>query len=123
MKCKVCGNDMEGEWEYCPRCGARSRSMMPNFNDIFSRVEKQMREMKDIEKNFEIMDISPFFRNVPKGGKGFSIKITRTGNDKPKVEVRNFGSAQPGPLLEKGDSGPAEKTQPLMSREIGRAHV
>ena len=36
------------------------------------------------------------------------------------MEVRNFGSAQPGPLLEKGDSGPAEKTQPLMSREATR---
>lgn len=116
MRCRVCGHDMKEDWEYCPRCGSRSRTVMPNFNDIFSRVEKQMKDMdKDFEKNFEIMDLSPLFKDIGRGGKGFSIKITRAGDEKPKVEVKKFGEEQPA--AEKKESGLMERIRPFRPKE------
>ena len=122
MRCRICGYDVKEEWEYCPRCGARSHNMLPNFNDIFSRMEKQMKDMdKDFERNFEIMDLSPLFKNMSKGGKGFSIKITRAGNEKPKVEVRKFGDASE-PLTEKNSekTGFKEKVKMFRPKISGR---
>ena len=98
MICSKCGNETEEDWEFCPRCGARiSRNDL--FSDIFEMVEKEISnvnkrvsELDDLfEKNFEVLDISPFFRTKPKG-RGFTIKITQSSGDKPKVSVKTFGN-------------------------------
>jgi HSP20 family molecular chaperone IbpA len=89
MECSYCGYDVEDEWKFCPRCGSRLKKGM--FSDIFSRVEREMKEMdKLFERNLEFRDLSPWFKQIPKG-RGFSIKITQTSGEKPKVSIRTFG--------------------------------
>jgi HSP20 family molecular chaperone IbpA len=100
MRCGKCGNEADERWKFCPRCGSalekagetgRGRDL---FEDAFGRMEREMREMdkafRPFERNFEVIDLSPFFAKPAKGS-GFSIKITRSGDGKPKVDVRTFG--------------------------------
>ncbi len=103
--CPRCGNKMEKGWNFCPRCGYRHSADLGfnSFDKIFSRAFRQMREMnKQIEKQFEAFDISPFFRPLTRedmekvrGGKpvkkGFSIRIFQRNHNKPKVYIRTFG--------------------------------
>ena len=90
MKCRRCGADVRGDWEFCPRCGARISGDM--FSDMFSRMERELKEMgKMFERDFEVFDLSPFFRK-PLRGRGFSIKITQSSGEKPKVSVKTFGN-------------------------------
>lgn len=95
MRCPRCGNDIKEGWEYCPRCGnvLRKRDM---FDDIFRRMRKEMAEMDRVfEKDMQFFDISPFFRQRPRGS-GFTIKISRSGNNEPKVSVKTFGNVDNG---------------------------
>ncbi|MBN2042328.1 MAG: zinc ribbon domain-containing protein [Candidatus Aenigmarchaeota archaeon] len=91
MKCGNCGNHTEDGWEFCPKCGARLRGE-EIFSDVFERVEKEMDQFsKMFDKDFEVFDLSPFFRKTPRGN-GFSIKITQSNKNKPKVSVKTFGN-------------------------------
>ncbi len=97
MKCGSCGEEVSEEWEFCPRCGARIRKN-DMFSDAFDMMEKEMSRLGNdlsdmdnpLEKNFEVFDLSPFFRKRPRGS-GFSIKITRGSGKKPSVSVKTFG--------------------------------
>jgi HSP20 family molecular chaperone IbpA len=99
MICRRCGKEVNKGWRYCPNCGTvieqRSRSI---FDDIFSRFRSEFRDMdKLFDKEFEVLDLSPFFRARPQGtgrprGTGFTIKITRRNNEQPRVDVKTFGN-------------------------------
>jgi HSP20 family molecular chaperone IbpA len=89
MRCPKCGAELKEGWKFCPRCGSRLGRDM--FTDVFSRMEREMKEMgRMFERDFEVLDISPFFRKPIKGS-GFSIKISRRSNEKPEVSVKTFG--------------------------------
>jgi HSP20 family molecular chaperone IbpA len=94
MKCPKCGKELEKAYRFCPFCGARTarrRSIFdlffPRFGKEMSLMEKQMRQM---ERQFEALDIRPLFRQ-PGRGRGFTIKIVRRGGEEPKVSVQTFG--------------------------------
>jgi HSP20 family molecular chaperone IbpA len=94
MRCENCGSEVKEGWAYCPRCGAKAGNRGDIFSELMKGFEKQFREInKRMERDFEVMDLSPFFRSSPKG-RGFSIKITRTNNEQPKIEVNKFGQEE-----------------------------
>jgi HSP20 family molecular chaperone IbpA len=89
MRCRNCGSEVNEKWDFCPRCGSRLRGGL--FTDVFSRMEHELKEMdRMFERDFEVFDLSPFFRK-PIKGRGFSIKITKGSGEKPKVSVKTFG--------------------------------
>jgi hypothetical protein len=100
MLCKRCGKKTERGWRFCPNCGS---SLQPSrrslFDEIFSRFRSEFDDMDSMDrfdKEFGVLDLSPFFRGMGKGTpnrKGFTIRITRKGNDAPKVDVQTFGQA------------------------------
>jgi HSP20 family molecular chaperone IbpA len=78
-------------WKFCPRCGAGIRRESDIFSEVFGRMERELKGMgKAFERNFEVFDLSPFFKKPVKSS-GFSIKISRSGSEKPKVSVKTFG--------------------------------
>ncbi len=95
MKCPRCGKGVEKDWEYCPKCGFRFReSEFFRFDDIFERVQKQMDQMsKMFERDFEVFDLSPIFREKPvsRKTKGFRITMSSGTGREPKVSVQTFG--------------------------------
>lgn len=96
MRCQKCGAEAREGWRFCPRCGSRLSEDM--FTDVFSRMEREFKEMgKGFERNFEVLDLSPFFRK-PTKGRGFSIKITRSSGEEPKVSVKTFGDVDRGEI-------------------------
>jgi HSP20 family molecular chaperone IbpA len=95
MRCGKCGSETGEGWKFCPRCGsvlekAKGRDL---FEDVFERMEHEMKEMdrafRPSERNFEVIDISPFFKQAK--GSGFTVKITRSGDGKPKIDIKTFG--------------------------------
>lgn len=97
MKCANCRANVDERWQFCPKCGNRLRRRRSLFDQIFShfgreleQMDKQMRGMDRMERRFEALDLSPFFRQ-PSKGRGFKIKIVRHGGEKPKVSVQTFG--------------------------------
>lgn len=101
MNCPRCGTKIEKGWNYCPRCGYRPGAGIfgQAFEEIFPRFMKQMEEMnKQLEKEFEALDLSPFFRTRPEElklgkpvRKGFSIRIFQRNRERPKLFVKTFG--------------------------------
>lgn len=93
MICPNCGSEVEDDWKFCPVCGEplSKRREDDVFSGMFERLEREMEEMdKGFERNFEVLDLSPFFRKPVKGG-GFSIRISRSADKKPEVSFRTFG--------------------------------
>jgi len=91
MKCTRCGSEVDEKWKFCPRCGFILKRERDFFSEVFERMERELKGMdKAFERNLEVFDLSPFFRKPTKGS-GFSIKITRSGHEKPEVSVRTFG--------------------------------
>lgn len=93
MKCPRCGSKVGEGWKFCPSCGSEleRRTERDFFSDVFGRMEREMGDMsKAFERNFEVIDLSPFFAK-PVRGSGFSIKITQGTGQKPKVSVQTFG--------------------------------
>lgn len=93
MKCRNCGSGVDGKWRFCPKCGAPLGDDVFGFNDVFKRMQEQIRELsRGVEKDIEAFDISPFFRKPIKSKRvGFTIKITHAGNKPPRVDVKRFG--------------------------------
>ncbi|NIO22543.1 MAG: zinc-ribbon domain-containing protein [Candidatus Aenigmarchaeota archaeon] len=90
MKCRKCGADTREGWRFCPRCGSILGEDL--FASVFSRMERELKEMDRVfERNLEVFDLSPFFRK-PVKGRGFSINITRSSGEKPRVSVKTFGN-------------------------------
>ena len=94
MACPRCGSEVNERWKFCPKCGTSLGRRRGIFGDIFKRMEQEMRGIdRAMERNFEVLDISPFFRKPARGG-GFSVKITRRGDEKPKFSVKTFGDVE-----------------------------
>lgn len=99
MECRKCGSRMEKNWDFCPACGSGQKGQQDNifsmdFSETFNRIAKQLMEemeqsRKALEKNFEVMDITPLF-NMPKT-RGFTIRINSSGGERPKISVGTFG--------------------------------
>ncbi len=102
MRCPNCRANVDDKWQFCPKCGARLRRRRSIFDifsgNIFSRMEKELKEMdrmqRSFERQFETLDITPFFR-TPVKGKGFTIKIVTKSGGKPQVSVKTFGGVDP----------------------------
>jgi len=92
MKCSNCGDNIEKSWAYCPSCGFSIDRRF--FEDIFSRIKREFRgvdrETKNLEKEVEAFDLSPFFKKTRTGG--FSIRIYTGGDRQPQVYVKTFGN-------------------------------
>jgi len=107
MKCRSCEFDLEGEWDFCPRCGARKGGDHMDtfgrdlFSEMFNRIRSSFQndEMdKLFEKDIEALDLSPWFKKMedeksfkPVHGRGFSIHISSGTGRPPKVSVKTFG--------------------------------
>jgi HSP20 family molecular chaperone IbpA len=111
MKCQRCGTEVNEGWRFCPKCGSSIGRDV--FTDVFSRMERELKGMdRMFERDFEVLDISPFFRKPIKGS-GFSIKISRRGKEKPEVSVKTFGDVDRGELeREIGKLGVKERPKP-----------
>jgi len=103
MQCPVCGTRIEKEWGFCPRCGSRISGDF--FDEIFSRMRKELAEMnKLLEKDIEAFDLSPWFKDMGMDRKanpkrsGFTIKIVQTGSKQPDISVRTFGDVDKSKL-------------------------
>jgi len=112
MDCKRCGRKLERGWNFCPFCGFRPESRPQMFGGAFGgildrmmkRLSKQMedldRQTSGMERNFEVMDLSPMFRDLDKqmritgkpNARGFTIRINRTNDNEPKIDVKTFGN-------------------------------
>ncbi len=99
MICRRCGKEVEKGWRFCPNCGSVIQKAGKSlFDEIFSRFRKEFEDtdnaFEDLDKEFGMLDLSPFLRKhkgSPKS-KGFTIKITRRNNEQPKVDVQTFGN-------------------------------
>ena len=133
MRCPRCGSGVNEGWSFCPKCGSRLERNL--FGDVFERMGQEMKnELKSMdrafERNFEVLDLSPFFRR-PIRSSGFSIKITRSGSEKPKVSVKTFGDVdrkelesetgklgfEKAPKMEKGGKVCLERTRTIEEPE------
>ena len=103
MQCPVCGTKIDKEWGFCPRCGSRVSGDF--FDEIFSRMRKELAEMnKLLEKDIEAFDLSPWFKDMDRPKKsGFTIKIVQAGDRKPDISVRTFGDVDKGKLRKEID--------------------
>ncbi len=135
MICRRCGKNVEKGWRFCPNCGSVTEKQGKSlFDDIFSRFRREFNDMdKMFNKEFEVLDLSPFLRNAGSTGKprgaGFTIKITRRNNEKPSVNVRTFGNIDREAVRKRLSEGmrplaasqPGEKPlpEPASRREAG----
>ncbi|UCC91644.1 MAG: zinc ribbon domain-containing protein [Candidatus Aenigmatarchaeota archaeon] len=91
MKCPRCGSDVNEGWKFCPKCGSGLERKRDLFGGVFERMERELKGMdRAFERDFQVFDLSPFFKKPVKSS-GFSIKISRSGREKPKVSVKTFG--------------------------------
>jgi HSP20 family molecular chaperone IbpA len=100
MNCPVCGTRIEKEWGFCPRCGSRISGDF--FDEIFSRMRKELAEMnKLLEKDIEAFDLSPWFRDMDKRKnslkegeqkkEGVSGRLQASGAFRPKFQPKSTG--------------------------------
>jgi len=92
MRCPGCGREIDRKWTYCPYCGFRVKKdfFTSIFERVFQRFNREFREIEKLmERDFEALDISQYFR--PKHTRGFSIKIVSQTGKPPKITVRSWG--------------------------------
>lgn len=103
-KCDVCGSEVKEEWEFCSRCGAKTKKMrlfafgledvFKQFGREFERIEK---EMRSIEREFGVIDLSqiqPMLRAKKPGVRGFTIQIQTKTGERPKIDIKTFGDVK-----------------------------
>ncbi len=139
MRCRNCGNPVDGRWAFCPFCGAPIEKPMLQFGRIFEQFAKEMNRMQKMigsttPRTFEAFDLKPMFAK-PKpnpGRSGFSISIKRALGKKPEVNVKTYGKVnqkviegqlkslgvQPGSIVKVGTKGRAMKRPKPRSREM-----
>lgn len=98
MECPRCRKKLEKSWGFCPNCGFKIQgNEFVSFDEIFERMHKQMEKMfRQTEKDFEVFDLSPVFREFPtdKKAKGFKITIRSGTGTEPEINVRTFGDVK-----------------------------
>lgn len=89
MQCPRCKKDVEKRWDFCPHCG--TMLTMNQINGIMMKMVQQMKQMNNTsKKDFEVFDLSPYFKSGT--GTGFSIKILQTNHNRPNVSISTFGN-------------------------------
>jgi HSP20 family molecular chaperone IbpA len=107
---------VEKGWNFCPFCGLRPDQAPQAFGGavggVFDKLMKRLaKQMEDIDRknqrtdrNFEVIDLSPMFKDMKEigqkklkamgkpGASGFSIRISRTNENNPKVDVKTYGN-------------------------------
>lgn len=117
MICKKCGIGVESGWRFCPRCG----SMLAKTNESIDALVRMDRQMKGAGKTFgRDFEIAGFSQMFPKNmkaikGGGFSIKITQSGDGKPRFEMQTFGDMNNNQATGKAKPGFRER----ISRAFG----
>ncbi|MBU0953315.1 MAG: zinc-ribbon domain-containing protein [Nanoarchaeota archaeon] len=123
MPCPHCGAKIEKKWTFCSACGVSLVQQDERFSDIFdtnlSHVFQQINEMAkrmqqefDQNRNIQVLDLTPFFRNAK--ASGFTINIHQHGGRKPQVEVKTFGDVKPRAIEKQVEqyTGTKLKTRP-----------
>ena len=103
MFCPRCNERIAETWSFCPRCGAKLPSsehsvgqpLKTPFAEIFKDIEKQVKDAlgADLSRDIEFFDLKPeFIKKHPlfRSG-GFRIKVTRTGEASPNIDIKAFG--------------------------------
>lgn len=96
-RCPACGEIIDTSWRFCPSCGEEVHvdffsELFDDFNRQIREIERERRMQVSQRRNFEVFDATPmFFQNAG----GFSVKVTRKGNEKPQVQVKTFGNVRP----------------------------
>lgn len=135
MECPRCGKKLEKRWGFCPNCGFRIQgNEFVSFDEIFEKMHKQMDKMfRQTEKDFEVFDLSPVFREFPtdKKARGFKITIRSGTGTEPEINVRTFGDVKEEELkkeiyehLGTAKQGPSRRaTQKPKMQVTGGGHV
>ena len=126
MKCPRCGSEVEKGWKYCPSCGETLQNGgFFNIGRIFDRFQKMQEEIsKSMEKDFEVFDLSPAFgKPLKKSARGFTIRITRAGNNEPKISVKTFGDVDKETVRDEmkgmaGDMGMQKSPEPKEEKPL-----
>jgi len=111
MKCSRCGSGLKDDWNFCPKCGSRKSGDPYDamgrdlFSEMFGRMRSSFRDVDEInrrfEKNFEAVDLSPWFRGADSKvlkpqGKGFTVRIVSQTGQQPKVSIKTYGDVDRG---------------------------
>jgi HSP20 family molecular chaperone IbpA len=89
MKCNECGLDLSEKWVFCPKCGSEVKAGSEK-DYLFDELNKEAERIcQKIDKD-DLLDIKPLFEKSNRAS-GFSIKITNTRGEKPKIDVKSFG--------------------------------
>lgn len=116
MECPRCHKSNERGWNFCPFCGYRQDMPSPRyegavggiFDKLLKRLAKQMEDIDsraiNMDKDLEVRDLSPMFREMTgmkdsagfkvtatPNARGFSIKISKSNDEEPDVKVNTFG--------------------------------
>ncbi|MBU7004530.1 MAG: zinc ribbon domain-containing protein [Theionarchaea archaeon] len=103
MFCPRCHERIAENWSFCPRCGARLASTtgpsgptnQTAFTEMFKDIQKQLEEALNdqIDGNIEFVDLKPEFikKNPMFRTGGFRVKITRSGEGPPSIDIKAFG--------------------------------
>ncbi len=97
MNCPKCGAKVEKKWSYCPDCGLSFGQQEPfsmgNLDDVFRELERMAQQMERgmrmPMRNVEVLDLTPFFQSMKRGG--FTIQINQSGGKPPQVNIQTFG--------------------------------
>jgi len=97
--CRNCGQSINNDWQFCPKCGKKTREESRHQFGIFGNIDK---EFERIDKEFEgvnrLFSFSPFkiqrlkMKPSPESrGGGISIVVRSGTGMEPIVQVRTTG--------------------------------
>ncbi|MBI4181777.1 MAG: hypothetical protein HY520_02315 [Candidatus Aenigmarchaeota archaeon] len=103
MQCASCGQAMEKGWQFCPSCGSGKARGFFDVGDIFSRMRRQMDQMRKEddaqERDMEVLDLTPMLRRRQQAT-GFTIHISSGTGRQPRVDIQTFGDVDRRALQE-----------------------
>lgn len=91
MECKECGLELSEKWAFCARCGEKV-NISEKIDNVFDELNKEAERISQKINNDDLLDMKPLFEKSNRAT-GFSIKITNTKGEKPKIDVKKLGDA------------------------------